>query len=120
VIRIGPAGSSYKDWEGIVYPQKPFSKAIEFREEQAPLRNDGRRNSRSDRNFPKHVLVGAKLERRLPSLIPEEFGPRNCGQKSWPASSATPAKTGSVTSARARIANTPSAVKGGSLRRSRK
>ncbi len=23
VIRIGPAGWSYKDWEGIVYPQKP-------------------------------------------------------------------------------------------------
>ena len=25
-IRIGPAGWSYKDWEGIVYPQKPGSK----------------------------------------------------------------------------------------------
>jgi uncharacterized protein YecE (DUF72 family) len=25
-IRIGPAGWSYKDWEGIVYPQKPSSK----------------------------------------------------------------------------------------------
>ena len=23
IIRIGPAGWSYKDWEGIVYPQKP-------------------------------------------------------------------------------------------------
>lgn len=26
VIRIGPAGWSYKDWEGIVYPQKPGAK----------------------------------------------------------------------------------------------
>jgi uncharacterized protein YecE (DUF72 family) len=26
IIRIGPAGWSYKDWEGIVYPQKPGSK----------------------------------------------------------------------------------------------
>jgi len=25
-IRIGPAGWSYKDWEGVVYPQKPGSK----------------------------------------------------------------------------------------------
>ena len=25
-IRIGPAGWSYKDWEGIVYPQKPGAK----------------------------------------------------------------------------------------------
>lgn len=25
-LRIGPAGWSYKDWEGIVYPQKPGSK----------------------------------------------------------------------------------------------
>jgi uncharacterized protein YecE (DUF72 family) len=25
-IRIGPAGWSYKDWEGIVYPQKPSAK----------------------------------------------------------------------------------------------
>jgi len=25
-IRIGPAGWSYKDWEGIVYPQKPTAK----------------------------------------------------------------------------------------------
>ena len=23
IIRIGPAGWSYKDWEGVVYPQKP-------------------------------------------------------------------------------------------------
>src|ERR1041384_4218207 len=23
IIRIGPAGWSYKDWEGTVYPQKP-------------------------------------------------------------------------------------------------
>src|SRR5215467_14938818 len=23
IVRIGPAGWSYKDWEGIVYPQKP-------------------------------------------------------------------------------------------------
>ena len=23
LIRIGPAGWSYKDWEGIVYPKKP-------------------------------------------------------------------------------------------------
>ncbi len=26
LIRIGPAGWSYKDWEGIVYPQKPGAK----------------------------------------------------------------------------------------------
>src|SRR5687768_5349289 len=26
IIRIGPAGWSYKDWEGIVYPQKPGAK----------------------------------------------------------------------------------------------
>ena len=26
VIHIGPAGWSYKDWEGVVYPQKPGSK----------------------------------------------------------------------------------------------
>lgn len=26
IIRIGPAGWSYKDWEGIVYPQKPGPK----------------------------------------------------------------------------------------------
>ena len=26
IIRIGPAGWSYKDWEGIVYPQKPGKK----------------------------------------------------------------------------------------------
>jgi uncharacterized protein YecE (DUF72 family) len=26
LIRIGPAGWSYKDWEGIVYPQKPDAK----------------------------------------------------------------------------------------------
>jgi uncharacterized protein YecE (DUF72 family) len=26
LIRIGPAGWSYKDWEGIVYPQKPSTK----------------------------------------------------------------------------------------------
>src|SRR6185295_14862805 len=25
-IRIGPAGWSYKDWEGVVYPQKPGAK----------------------------------------------------------------------------------------------
>ena len=25
-IRVGPAGWSYKDWEGIVYPQKPGAK----------------------------------------------------------------------------------------------
>jgi uncharacterized protein YecE (DUF72 family) len=25
-IRVGPAGWSYKDWEGVVYPQKPGSK----------------------------------------------------------------------------------------------
>ena len=23
IIHIGPAGWSYKDWEGVVYPQKP-------------------------------------------------------------------------------------------------
>ena len=23
IIRVGPAGWSYKDWEGVVYPQKP-------------------------------------------------------------------------------------------------
>src|ERR1044072_5677481 len=23
IVRIGPAGWSYKDWEGVVYPQKP-------------------------------------------------------------------------------------------------
>jgi len=23
IIHVGPAGWSYKDWEGIVYPQKP-------------------------------------------------------------------------------------------------
>jgi uncharacterized protein YecE (DUF72 family) len=28
IIRIGPAGWSYKDWEGVVYPQKP-SKAFD-------------------------------------------------------------------------------------------
>lgn len=26
IIRIGPAGWSYKDWEGVVYPQKPGAK----------------------------------------------------------------------------------------------
>lgn len=26
IIRIGPAGWSYKDWEGIVYPQRPSAK----------------------------------------------------------------------------------------------
>ena len=26
IIRIGPAGWSYKDWEGVVYPQKPGKK----------------------------------------------------------------------------------------------
>jgi len=26
IIRVGPAGWSYKDWEGIVYPQKPGAK----------------------------------------------------------------------------------------------
>jgi uncharacterized protein YecE (DUF72 family) len=26
IVRIGPAGWSYKDWEGIVYPKKPGSK----------------------------------------------------------------------------------------------
>jgi uncharacterized protein YecE (DUF72 family) len=26
IIRVGPAGWSYKDWEGIVYPQKPGKK----------------------------------------------------------------------------------------------
>ncbi len=26
ITRIGPAGWSYKDWEGIVYPQKPGAK----------------------------------------------------------------------------------------------
>src|SRR5258706_13169035 len=25
-IKIGPAGWSYKDWEGVVYPQKPGAK----------------------------------------------------------------------------------------------
>ncbi len=25
-VRIGPAGWAYKDWEGVVYPQKPGSK----------------------------------------------------------------------------------------------
>jgi hypothetical protein len=25
-VRLGPAGWSYKDWEGIVYPQKPGAK----------------------------------------------------------------------------------------------
>ncbi|HYN23769.1 MAG TPA: DUF72 domain-containing protein, partial [Pyrinomonadaceae bacterium] len=25
-IRIGPAGWSYKDWEGVVYPDKPGAK----------------------------------------------------------------------------------------------
>ena len=26
IIRIGPAGWAYKDWEGVVYPQKPGAK----------------------------------------------------------------------------------------------
>jgi uncharacterized protein YecE (DUF72 family) len=26
LIRVGPAGWSYKDWEGIVYPEKPGKK----------------------------------------------------------------------------------------------
>jgi uncharacterized protein YecE (DUF72 family) len=26
IIRVGPAGWSYKDWEGVVYPQKPGAK----------------------------------------------------------------------------------------------
>jgi uncharacterized protein YecE (DUF72 family) len=32
IVRIGPAGWSYKDWEGVVYPQKPGPKfdALEY------------------------------------------------------------------------------------------
>jgi uncharacterized protein YecE (DUF72 family) len=29
MIRVGPAGWSYQDWEGIVYPAKPPMKQLE-------------------------------------------------------------------------------------------
>src|SRR5215472_15151771 len=60
-------------------------RAIELREEDAPIRNDRRRDSRSNGSFPKHILIGTKLDRRLtvsdsrgirpPELRPEKLVP---------------------------------------------
>src|SRR6266487_1679199 len=50
-------------------------RAIELRDEDAPLRNDRRRESRSNGSFPKHILIGTKLDRRFTAPDSREIRP---------------------------------------------